>query len=59
VPHLIPLSIVIASIVVPMVLARSRQPKRAMTILYVTMALMALVWCMLCLRVYPRYVWPE
>ena len=58
-PHLIPLSIVIASIVVPMVLARSRQPKRAMTILYVTMALMALVWCMLCLRVYPRYVWPE
>ena len=58
-PHLIPLSIVIASIVVPMVLARSRRPKRAMTILYVTMALMALVWCMLCLRVYPRYVWPE
>ena len=58
-PHLIPLSIVIASIVVPMVLARSRQPKRAMTILYVTMALMALVWSMLCLRVYPRYVWPE
>ena len=58
-PHLIPLSIVIASILVPMVLARSRRPKRAMTILYVTMIFTTFVWCMLCLRVYPRYVWPE
>jgi hypothetical protein len=59
VPHLIPLFIVIASIVIPMMLARSQRPKRAMTILYVTMALLAFVWCMLCLNIYPRYVWPE
>ena len=32
---------------------------RAVTVLYITMALLAFVWCMLCLRVYPRYVWPE
>ena len=56
---LIPLSIVIVSIVVPMVMARSRHPRRAVTVLYVTMALATLVWCLLCLRVYPRYVWPE
>ena len=58
-PHLIPLSIVIASIVIPMFFARWRRPKRAMTILYLTMAVTVLVWCMLCLRVYPQYVWPE
>ena len=56
---MIPLSIVIASFVFPMVLARSPRPRRALDILYVVMALAALVWCLLCLRVYPRYVWPE
>jgi len=55
----IPLSIVIASIVVPLVLSRSKNPKRAMRWLYVTMALLSLVWCFLCLRVYPQYVFPE
>ena len=57
--RMIPLSIVIASIVIPMVLARSRRPKQAITILYVTMVLLILVWCLLCVRIYPRYVWPE
>ena len=55
----IPLSIVIASIVVPLILSRSKSPRRAMRLLYVTMALLALVWCFLCLRVYPQYVFPE
>ncbi len=55
----IPLSIVIASIVVPMMLAGSKRPRRAMRVLYLTMALLALVWCILCLKVYPQYVFPE
>ncbi len=55
----IPLSIVIASIVVPMMLSGSKRPKRAMRVLYVTMALLALLWCILCLKVYPEYVFPE
>ena len=55
----IPLSIVIASIVVPMIAARSPRPKRALTTMCVTMALLAFVWCMLCMRVYPVYVLPE
>jgi hypothetical protein len=55
----IPLSIVIASIVVPMLLSGSKRPRRAMRALYVTMALLALLWCILCLKVYPQYVFPE
>jgi hypothetical protein len=55
----IPLSIVIASIVVPMMLSGSKRPRRAMRVLYVTMALLALLWCILCLKVYPQYVFPE
>ena len=55
----IPLSIVIASIVVPMLLSGSKRPRRAMRVLYLTMALLALVWCILCLKVYPQYVFPE
>jgi hypothetical protein len=55
----IPLSIVIASIVVPMMLSGSKRPRRAMRVLYLTMALLALVWCILCLKVYPQYVFPE
>ena len=56
---MIPLSIVIVSIVVPMVLSRSKRPRQAMRVLYFTMVVLAFVWCILCLKVYPRYVFPE
>ena len=55
----IPLSIVVASIVVPIVASRSNRPSHALKMVCVTMALLAFVWCMLCLRVYPVYVLPE
>jgi len=55
----IPLLVVIASVVLPIVLARRPRPQRAVRTLYVSIAITALVWCWLCLMIYPRYVWPE
>jgi hypothetical protein len=43
----------------PILASRSRRPSHALRTMCVTMALLAFVWCMLCLRVYPVYVWPE
>jgi len=57
--HQIPLSIVIVSFLVPLVLARRPRPDRSVRMLYLTIALAALVWCALCLNVYPAYVLPE
>ncbi|HTQ47120.1 MAG TPA: hypothetical protein VMI75_30405 [Polyangiaceae bacterium] len=57
--HQIPLSIVLVSIVVPMMLSGTKRPKQAIKILYVSIAIAAFVWCMLCLHVYPQYVLPE
>jgi predicted membrane protein len=56
---LIPLSIVLASIVLPMMLASSPKPKRALRGLRITMALLMLVWAILCTRIYPLYVLAE
>lgn len=55
---LIPLLIVLASIAVPMALAGSPNPKRALRWLQITIAVFALVWAYLCLSVYPVYVLP-
>lgn len=57
--HQIPLSIVVVSIVLPIVLSGTKRPKQAVKILYVSIAVLALVWCMLCLYVYPQYVLPD
>ena len=57
--HQIPLSIVILSILVPIVLSRRSSPKRAIRTLWFTMVLLALVWTMLCMHVYAAYVLPE
>jgi hypothetical protein len=57
--HQIPLSIVLVSIVLPIVLSGAKRPKQAITILYLSIAVLAFVWCMLCLHVYPQYVLPE
>jgi hypothetical protein len=56
---IIPLSIVIASIVVPMYLSGRSRPKEAVRTLWITMALLALVWTLLCAKVYPAFVPPE
>ena len=56
---MIPLSIVIATIVVPMFVAARPRPKRSVRIVQIIMTIVALVWAMLCLEVYPRYVFPE
>ncbi len=55
----IPLLIVIASIVLPIALAGRPRPQRSLRTLWVSIAIAALVWCGLCLMIYPRYVWPE
>jgi hypothetical protein len=55
----IPVMIVLASIVTPLVLSGQSQPKRAVRRLYVIMAAFALIWAILCVSVYPRYVFPE
>ena len=56
---LIPLSIVIVSIVLPMILASGPKPKRTVRNLRITMALLALFWAILCTRIYPIYVLAE
>jgi hypothetical protein len=56
---LLPLSIVIVSIVLPIALSSSPSPKRALRNLRVTMAVASLFWALLCLYVYPRYVVAE
>jgi hypothetical protein len=53
---LIPLSIVIASIVIPMLLAAQPRPKRALRRLQIWMALLIFAWAVLCVQVYPIYV---
>jgi hypothetical protein len=56
---IIPLGIVLFSIAVPIALARSPRPKRALRWLYALLAVSALLWAWLCLSVYPAYVFPE
>ncbi len=53
-----PLAVVLASIVLPVVLAR-RGTRQAYRTLVLSMALIILVWGYLCLSVYPRYVFPQ
>lgn len=52
----IPLSIAVVSFVVAIALSRSPRPEKAVKILYASIALLALVWFMLCLRVYPAEI---
>ena len=54
--HQIPLSIVVVSIVLPIWLSNTKRPKQAIKMLYLSIVLLAFVWCMLCLNVYPAYV---
>ncbi len=54
-----PLLIVLATIVIPMFLAGRPRPKRQVRMLYAAMIVVMLVWTVLCLDVYPRYVLPE
>jgi hypothetical protein len=54
-----PLLIVLATIVVPMMLAGRPRPKRQVRLLYISMGLLMVFWTVLCLEVYPRYVLPE
>lgn len=57
--HQIPLMIVVVSIVLPIALSGTKRPKQAVKVLYLSIAFLAFVWCMLCLYVYPQYVLPE
>ena len=56
---LIPLSIVIVSIVLPMMLASKPKAKRSVRTIRITVALVALLWAILCTRIYPIYVLAE
>jgi hypothetical protein len=54
-----PLLIVLATIIIPMILAGRPRPKRQLRLLYVSMGVLMVIWTVLCLDVYPRYVLPE
>jgi len=56
---MIPLFIVATTLVASIAFARGARPKRSLRWLYVTIAVLALVWAILCVRYYPRYVFPE
>jgi hypothetical protein len=53
---LIPLSVVIMSVVVPMIFASRANPKANLRLVIFLMIGYVLVWTQLCLRVYPQYV---
>jgi uncharacterized membrane protein len=56
---MIPLFIVATSLVASVAFARGSRPKRSLRWLYITIAVLVFVWAILCVRVYPRYVFPE
>jgi hypothetical protein len=56
--RMIPLSIVLVTIVVPILLAR-RPTRRSFRSLVLWMAVFSLLWAILCVSVYPKYVFPE
>jgi hypothetical protein len=56
---LIPVSILIASVIVPMLFAARPRPKKAVRQLQITFAALALLWALLNLYVYPLFVEPE
>jgi hypothetical protein len=55
----IPVSIVIASIVLPILFSTRPRPKKSLQRLQITLIALAFVWVLLCVYVYPRYVLPE
>jgi uncharacterized membrane protein YjjB (DUF3815 family) len=55
----IPLSILIFSFAAAVAFARMKQPKRALRLLCIVVAVLAFVWCMLAMHVYTLYVLPE
>ena len=55
----IPLSIVIASIALPMWFATRPRPRRSLRRLQLTMVAVTLLWVFLCIHVYPQYVLPK
>jgi hypothetical protein len=59
VEKLIPLYVVVATVVLPVWLARRPRPMTQLKVLYATMLVLILVWGYLCIRVYPQYVHVE
>ena len=55
----IPVSIVITSIVLPIVLSNKKSPKKALKQLQIFFAVAVFIWAILCVYVYPKYVFPE
>jgi hypothetical protein len=55
----IPVFIVLVSLVLPIVLASRAKPKKQLRTLQLTIAALAFLWAILCVYVYPRYVFPE
>jgi len=53
---MIPLFIVLVSVVLPIVFARQTKAKPSLRRLYIAIALLAFVWAILCVSVYPHYV---
>jgi hypothetical protein len=53
---LIPLSVVLVSIIVPMLFADKARPKAKLRFVLLVVIGYILVWTQLCLRVYPEYV---
>jgi len=55
----IPFTLVMLTIVLPIFLARRPRLKKNVRLMYGLMALYVVVWGILCLKVYPRYVFIE
>jgi hypothetical protein len=55
----LPFMLVVSTMVLAIVLSHSKNPKRAIKVLYYTMALIMFLWAMACITYYPREVFPD
>jgi len=56
---MIPLSLVVLTVALPLALSGRPSPRRSVRRLYWFIAIYIVLWCLLCLNVYPRYVFIE
>ncbi len=56
---MIPLSIVIASIVLPVIYSKRPKPKNALKSLQITIAVFAFFWAVANVYIYPKFVFVE
>ena len=55
----LPFSIVLATFILPFWIAENPRPKRSLKRLQSWFVIAVVVWALLCLYLYPRYVYPD